>query len=135
MPKVFLDTNILFSAILLPNSIPDLALQKALSSPFTAMTADYCLEELKNKFAKKFPYKIEALNRFIQEIILVIEVVEISTTERQEEQLIRDVKDRPILRAAIEQNADILITGDKDFLESSITKPKIIKASDFYFSY
>ena len=65
----------------------------------------------------------------------LFEVVEISTTERQEEQLIRDVKDRPILRAAIEQNADILITGDKDFLESSITKPKIIKASDFYFSY
>lgn len=28
------------------------------------------------------------------------------------------VNDRPILRAAIYANADILLTGDKDFLES-----------------
>ena len=38
------------------------------------------------------------------------------------------VNDRPILRAA---NADILLTGDKDFLESGLQYPKIVTASDF----
>lgn len=33
-----------------------------------------------------------------------------------EENLIRDDKDKPILRADIQGKADILLTGDKDFL-------------------
>ena len=41
------------------------------------------------------------------------------------------VNDRPILRAAIYANADILLTGDKDFLESALQYPKIVTASDF----
>lgn len=48
---------------------------------------------------------------------------------------IRDDNDKPILRAALETKADILITGDKDFLESNILNPIIVKASDFYYKY
>lgn len=48
---------------------------------------------------------------------------------------IRDDNDKSILRAALEAKADILITGDKDFLESNILNPIIVKASDFYYKY
>ena len=48
---------------------------------------------------------------------------------------IRDDSDKPVLRAALEAKADILITGDKDFLESNILNPIIVKASDFYYNY
>ena len=48
---------------------------------------------------------------------------------------IRDDNDKSILRAALEAKADILITGDKDFLESNILNPIIVKASDFYYNY
>ena len=44
---------------------------------------------------------------------------------------IRDVKDRPILRAAKIAKVDILLTGDKDFLESGINTPKIVNPSQF----
>ena len=44
---------------------------------------------------------------------------------------IRDADNRPILRAAIEAGADILLTGDKDFLESSVTKPRIMTVAQF----
>ena len=44
---------------------------------------------------------------------------------------IRDAKDRPILRAAIKANVDAILTGDKDFLESGIEKPKIYTAREF----
>ena len=47
------------------------------------------------------------------------------------EENIRDVKDRPILRAAINAKADILLTGDKDFLESGLITPKIMTPADF----
>lgn len=49
----------------------------------------------------------------------------------EDENLIRDKKDRPILRAALDAGADLFLTGDKDFLESSVTDPRIISVSDF----
>ncbi len=45
--------------------------------------------------------------------------------------LIRDVKDRPILRAAIKARADVLLTGDKDFLESGVENPAIMTPAEF----
>jgi predicted nucleic acid-binding protein len=44
---------------------------------------------------------------------------------------IRDPKDRPILRAALNAGADLFLTGDKDFLESSVTDPRIISVPEF----
>ena len=51
--------------------------------------------------------------------------------ETLSEAKIRDVKDRPILRAAINADADILLTGDKDFLESGLEKPKAMTPTEF----
>lgn len=62
--KVFIDTNIFFSPILFPNSIPDKALQKALVSN-NAVTCDYVLDELRRNAAKKFPNKLERLDTFL----------------------------------------------------------------------
>ena len=129
--KIFLDTNILFSAILFPVSIPSMALIKALSYPNTCITCDYVLDELKRTFSKKFPNKIDALNRFYSEFVLCIDIVKVNETIYEEESLIRDDKDHPVLRAAIYSKADILITGDKDFLESNIKKPMILTAREF----
>lgn len=39
-----------------------------------------------------------------------------------EEAFVRDVSDRTILRAARQAKVDVLITGDKNFLESIVTK-------------
>jgi predicted nucleic acid-binding protein len=49
----------------------------------------------------------------------------------ESEMKIRDIKDRPILRAAIAANVDLIITGDKDFLSSGLTTPKIVTAAEF----
>jgi len=43
----------------------------------------------------------------------------------------QDVNDRPILRAAVNAKVDAIITGDKDFLESGIIKPKSLTAAEF----
>ncbi len=47
------------------------------------------------------------------------------------EKLIRDSKDRPILRAGLYAHADMILTGDKDFLESTVTNPQIISVTEF----
>ena len=53
------------------------------------------------------------------------------TDENLSELQIRDVNDRPILRAAINAKADILLTGDKDFLESGLENPVIMTPVGF----
>ena len=44
---------------------------------------------------------------------------------------LRDRKDMPILKAAVSSNADILLTGDKDFTEAGIDHPVILTPADF----
>ncbi len=61
----------------------------------------------------------------------VIEVVPIPETLSSDEELMRDFTDRPILRAAIQAKADVLVSGDKDFLESRIECPLIVTATSF----
>jgi predicted nucleic acid-binding protein len=59
----------------------------------------------------------------------------VDTPERpvKEEKLIRDMMDRPILRSTIVSDVDIILTGDKDFLESGIDRPRMMTPSDFMF--
>lgn len=47
------------------------------------------------------------------------------------EVLIRNIDDRPILRAAMKAKVDIILTGDKDFLESGLDNPLIMTPADF----
>ena len=52
-------------------------------------------------------------------------------TVKMTKQKIRDMKDQPILNAAITSNVDIIITGDKDFLSLDIKRPKCMTAAEF----
>lgn len=62
---------------------------------------------------------------------MTLEMVPIPMEEYDSEMQVRDVNDRPILRAALNAKADILLTGDKDFLESGLENSKIMTAIDF----
>ncbi len=129
--RVMIDTNIFISAILFPDGKASAALQKALVSPYHPVTCDYVINELRIKFLEKFPNKISDLNSFLAISRSVIDVITTPKTVTDEEKKIRDKKDRPILRAALNAGADLFLTGDKDFLESSIKDPRIISVAEF----
>lgn len=129
--NVLIDTNMLLSAALNPDGTPFLAYKKAVIHPNHGMICEQNVEELKRIFRKKFPNRTAALDKFLSTALFVLELVPISTDELAEEDRIRDIKDRPILRAAIAASADVLLTGDKDFLESGIQKPRIMTPAEF----
>jgi predicted nucleic acid-binding protein len=89
------------------------------------------MEELRRIFNRKFPHKISLLEHFLAIALLAVEVVPTPVGDVEGENKIRDVTDRPIIRVAICEKVDVLLTGDKDFLESGITNPKIVTASEF----
>ena len=129
--NVFLDTNILISAVLNSNSTPAKAFIKAVSFPNRGLVCEQNIDEMRRIFNRKFPAKIQALETFLSLALLTLEMVNIPDLEYTSENSIRDVNDRAILRAAIFAKADVLVTGDKDFLESGLHTPKIMTASDF----
>lgn len=129
--RVMLDTNILISAIYRPQSIPAQAYRKASSPDNDLILCDQILDELRRIFNRKFPTYIPQLERFLS--ILQYELVQTEETTISEpmELKIRDVKDRPIYRAAVKAHVDYFVTGDNDFLVSGITNPKIVTAQQY----
>ncbi|GHU38118.1 hypothetical protein AGMMS50256_36950 [Betaproteobacteria bacterium] len=131
--KVLVDTNILVSAALFPKSVPARAFFKAVSHPGRAVVCDYSMNELRRVFNEKFPHRIADYERFLSAMTLSVAIVFTPPDDDryENEDKIRDIKDRPILRAAIAADVNMIITGDKDFLESGLTQPIMISAAEF----
>lgn len=129
--RVLIDTNVLISAALSANGVPYQAYVKAVTYPNHGLICEQNVDEMKRIFNKKFPNRLMALDRFLSVALLTMELVPIPTDEDIAELQIRDVKDRPILRVAIEAGADVLLTSDKDFLESGLEKPVIMTPAEF----
>ena len=129
--RIFIDTNVLISAALNAEGIPFRAYVKAASYPNRGLICEQNIKEMKQIFIKKFPEHITALQKFLETDLLSLELVPIPAEENSFETLVRDANDRPILRAAIEARADILLTGDKDFLDSEIKLPMPMAPAEF----
>lgn len=126
-----IDTNIIISAALFPHGKVALALYKAMTAPYEPVLCEYVLDELHRKFQEKFPDKQVEMEAFLFMLQNSVEVVETPDEVSDEENKIRDVKDRPILRAALKADIDYFLTGDKDFLESNVMDPRIISVNEF----
>lgn len=131
MISVFVDTNVLVSSVLFPKSLPDIAVRKAHSIPFLLFTSNYCIDELYKVFHEKFKDKIDCLNEFLTNELQTITILKTPDIEVEEEFSIRDLKDRKVIRTAVIYDVDILLTGDKDFVESTIKKPRILTPREF----
>ncbi len=129
--KIMIDTNVIISAALFPNGNTAKAFFKAMIPPYEPIVCDYIVDELHRKFQEKFPEKQTELEAFLFQALSFIEVVKTPEDAIEAESKLRDVKDRPILRSALEAHADLFLTGDKDFLESSITDPRITSVAEF----
>lgn len=129
--KIMIDTNVIISAALFPNGNTAKAFYKAMIPPYEPIVCDYIVDELHRKFQEKFPEKQTELEAFLFQALSFIEIVKTPEDAVDAESKVRDIKDRPILRAALDAHADLFLTGDKDFLESSITDPRITGVAEF----
>ena len=117
--KILVDTNILISAVLFPRSKPAKALVYTAEN-HEMVLCDQNLAEFR-----------EVLNRKAPEVLLTELSYDLIPAAPHAQKLIRDVKDQPILNAAILYDIDIILTGDKDFLSLDMERPKCMTVAQF----
>lgn len=112
--RIVADTNSLVSRLLLPQSVPAKAVRKAVNEG-QLLISDATLEELADVLSRpKFdPYvSVEDRQEFIRVLNRVAERVDIISPVKA----CRDPKDDKFLEVAINGEADLIVTGDKDLL-------------------
>lgn len=123
--RILVDTNILFSALLFPDSKPAKALLHAADN-HEIVLCDRNIAEFRDILRRKAPkYLPDA------EVLLAELSYELVPAVDHAEKLIRDAKDQPILNAAIVSNVDVILTGDKDFLSLEMEHPKPMTVTQF----
>ncbi|MHB1393506.1 MAG: putative toxin-antitoxin system toxin component, PIN family [Clostridia bacterium] len=131
--RIMIDTNIIISAILFPNSSPSRFIEEV-TSKHSIVLCSHIMDELHRVFNKKFKDKLLYLEKFLSkfsfELVYTPQDIEIDKYPD-----IRDVADLPILVSAIVEDVDVIVTGDKDFFDVEIEKPEIITVKEYFERY
>jgi|SRR5690554_93068 len=127
--RVMIDTNVIISGILFPNSCPAEFLENTFKND-TVILCSYIIDELHRIFKIKFKEKFKDLEHFLSKFSyeLVYTPLDIDYNNYPD---IRDKDDLPILASAIIYDVDIIVTGDKAFFELTIEKPEILSPGEY----
>jgi len=123
-----IDANVLYSALYKPNSIVAKIVEHIIDN-HTLIISKYTISEAETKFIEEYPYMFLELNLLLKS--LPDEVFELKSIDKKKYPPMRDIKDIPVLAAAIESKVDIFITGDKDFDDVKIEHPRILKPRQY----
>jgi putative toxin-antitoxin system toxin component, PIN family len=130
--RVMADANIIVSAILFPKSVIANVLKHVIDN-YSLVLSKYTIYEVEDVFNEKFPQRITEMKNFLQKI--PYELFTLKKTKTKKYPNIRDIDDLPVLANAIESKVDLLITGDKDFDDVLIKRPKIINLRKYINEY
>ena len=119
------DTNIIFSALLFPESRPAKALFRIIEK-HNLILCDYIISELQGVVSRKRPDLFGDIERLTERL-----PCKLIRAPRQGGTLISDPKDHPIINAAIIADVDIIISGDKHFLELKMEHPRTMTVAEF----
>ena len=114
MTRTVFDTNAIVSALLFNDSVPGLALIKALDTGAILVSATLAqeLQDVLNRPRFDRYVTREERDEFLMAFMCEAELVEITETVGA----CRDPKDDQILELAVSGNADCIVTGDDDLL-------------------
>lgn len=118
--KIMVDTNVLISAIVFGGKTYRL-LEQLFRLRYELYVSDYIAREFREKISLKWPEKAVRYDKIFAEAPFVR-----CHSVNEALGVLRDKKDIPILSDAIYHDMDILLTGDKDFLESDIKHPVVL---------
>ncbi len=131
--RVILDTNVLLSAILKTASTPG-AVVRLVTAKHVMLTSAETQEELRRVLTKPYFQRVttDRIKRNVEVMFAASELVIITTTATA----CRDPMDDKFLELALNGQADIIISGDKDLLTMTAYKgTRIITPAEFLSAY
>lgn len=117
--KIMLDTNVLISAFVFGGQAGHL-IKILFESEHELYVSDYIDQEFKDKLQEKWP----GLSEKVYSLYHHLDINFCRSTEEISGKL-RDVKDIPVLSDALYHHIDVILTGDRDFLEAKLEYPLI----------
>ena len=130
MNKIFIDTNILISAIVFDKKELELII-RSVSEGDQLVISEHVLEEATRVFMDKFPEYIEMFETFIEvsDIEVIKRKVYINKIKNYSD--IRDKYDAHVIACADASNCKFIISGDKDLLSYKHRNIKIMNTTNF----
>ena len=127
--RIMLDTNVLVSAFIFKGETIS-KLIDIFTDYHTIVLSSHVLNELTGVVKEKFPPKIAALDSFLSNLPFEF-VYTPNIIDKNKYPPMRDIDDLPVLASAIMEDVDILLTGDKDFADLVMERPKILTPAQF----
>jgi putative PIN family toxin of toxin-antitoxin system len=133
-PRVFLDSNVIFSGLYSPHGAPGIILKHFIRGKISVAISQQVLEEVIRTIREKLPAAIPALKRLLlnapPEIVADPEPEEIEHWTKN-----LSVEDAAIWAAAIATKPDYFITGDNHFFKNpdlaKVAALKIVTPAQF----
>lgn len=132
--RVFLDTNVIFSAFYAPYTSPGLILENFVAGKFSVIVSQRVLEELTRNLRRKLPRAIPELRAlFLSSPPEIMHNPPVEQIEQIGQEL--EFGDADVFIAAINAGVDYFITGDHHFLKNRSVLGKyglkIVSPSEF----
>lgn len=117
--KIMLDTNVLISALVFGGKAREILLT-LIGTEHKIYVSDYVAKEFSDKVNIKWPNKADMLLKAFYSLPFYF----CQSSEVLQGKL-RDKKDISVLSDALYHHVDVILTGDKDFLEADLEKPLV----------
>lgn len=124
--RILIDTNVLVSAFVFGGKAGAL-MNMLFESSHELLVTDYVDAEFKAILEMKWKEKAEKVYSLFHKLLFVF----CGSSPKQMGNL-RDAKDIPVLSDALFHQADMILSGDKDFIEAEIERPLVFSPSMLY---
>ena len=124
--RIIIDTNVLISAFVFSGKVEKL-LEMLFDGGYELLVSDYVDAEFKAKLEEKWPLKAQKVYSLYRTLPFKF----CPSTDIKKGTL-RDPKDIPVLSDALFYHADLILTGDKDFLAANLESPLVFSPVMLY---
>ena len=124
--RILIDTNVLVSAFVFGGKAGTL-MNRLFESSHELLVSDYVDAEFKAILKMKWKEKAEMVYSLYHKLPFVFcgsSPIQLGT--------LRDAKDIPVLSDALFHNVDVILSGDKDFIEAELDYPLVLSHAMLY---
>ena len=124
--RVLVDTNVLISALVFRRRPRELLI-RLLEAGHEILVTSYIDREFYRILYQKWPQTAYTVYHYYRQLPFSFQ----KSTDKKLGSL-RDAKDIPVLSDAIFYHVDVILTGDRDFLEAGLTHPAALSPSTLW---